>query len=323
MVVRAVVDERYYGDYSMNILCIVIFLFALALASVGSFMFARNERLMGIVRRLLFIYRHRGGQWKVLADNPNAWYAGKLPILWAYAGGGHLHQYGNSVEAIDTSIAKSFKVIEIDVSLTEDGVPVVTHWFRPDNQVVFNKTPTIEVFKKTLINNKYHTMTLKELFDRYSGIDVYFSVDPAHIVALRQKFDLVQYIINNAPIKFQRRVIYQVYTLDELARISRISPPFASLHYVLEVLNNARREYWKIPYLIPYLTEAGVRSVSLRDREISNGFIETVKAFNNVNIRVSVTGVDYKDRCEELMKIGVSCFNTRLMEPAMFDNEAI
>ena len=307
----------------MNILCFFLFFLALALASAGSFMLARNEYWMGKVRRLLFIYRHRGGHRRVLVDSPDAWYMGKLPILWAYAGGGHLHQYGNSVEAIDTSIAKSFKVIEIDVSLTEDGIPVVTHWFRPDNQVVFDKTPTLEVFKSTLINKKYHTMTLKELFDRYSGTGVYFSIDPAHMVALRQKFDLVRYIMGNAPIEFQRRVIYQVYTFDELARINRISPPFASLHYVLEVLNNPRPEYWKIPYLIPHLTEAGVRSVSLRDREISSGFIETVKAFNDVNIRVSVTGVDYKDRCEELMKIGVSCFNTRLLEPAMFADEAI
>ena len=307
----------------MNMISVILFFVVLPLVSIGSFMLARNEYLMGKIRRLLFIYRHKGGYWRILEDSPGAWYEGKLPILWAYAGGGHLHQYGNSIEAIDTSISKSFKVIEVDVSLTEDGIPVVTHWFRPDNQVVFNKTPTLDVFKKTLINNRYHTMTLKELFDRYSGIDVYFSVDPAHIVALRQKFDLVQYIVDNAPIEFQRRVIYQVYTLDELDRINKMSLPFASLHYVLEVLNNSRREYWKIPYLIPHLTEAGVRSVSLRDREISSGFIEMVKAFNNVNIRVSVTGVDYKDRCEELMKIGVSCFNTRLLEPTMFDNEAI
>ena len=307
----------------MNVLYFVIAVGVVALSAICGGVLVRNGHFMGIVRRWIFVCRHSGGERKVLVDSPNAWYTGRLPILWAYAGGGHLHQYGNSIEAIDTSISKSFTVIEIDVSLTEDGVPVVTHWFRPDNQVVFDKIPTLREFKAELINHKYHTLTLEELFIRYSNSKMYFSIDPAHIVALRQKFDLVGFIMEKASEEFQRRVIYQVYTLEELDRIKRLSPPFASLHYVLEVLNNNRGEYWKIPYLIPYLTAAEVRSVSLRDREISPRLVETVKAFNDVNIRVSVTGVDYKDRCEKLMRIGVSCFNTRLLEPSMFANEAV
>lgn len=302
----------------MIVLYIVALTLIFALASIGEFLLMRNSRFRGMLCRLYFIFKHKGGRKVVLVDSPNAWYTGNIPILWAYAGGGHIHQYGNSVEAIDLSIAKSFNVIEVDVSLTADAVPVVTHWFRPDNQVVFDKTPTLREFKGTLINNKYHALTLEELFVRYSGTKVYFSIDPAHIVALGQNFDLVKYILETAPLEFQRRIIYQVYTLDELKRIKQIAPPFASLHYVLEVLNNRQEEYWKVPYLIPYLTDAEVRSVSLRDRPISAGLIETIRAFNDVNIRVSITGVDYKERCVKLMHIGASCFNTRLLEPTMF-----
>ena len=302
---------------------IMLLIIAIVASSIVSFVAAllvfRNHVVRALLIKWRFILRYHTNRSVVsLKDEEGSWYMGKRPLLWAYAGGGHLHQYGNSLEAIDESIKLGFRIIEIDVSLTSDNVPVVTHWFRPDNQIMFNQTPTVEAFKKTLINDKYHGLTLKELFDRYDDVDVYFSIDPAHLVALQSEFDLVSYIVQNASVKFLNRIIYQVYSIPELLRLRQLSLPFASLHYVLECLNNGKNDFWMIPHLMPYLTACGVRSVSLRDRPVTYELIDAINAFNAVNIRVSVTGVDYKNRADELLKLGVSCFNTRLLTPNLF-----
>lgn len=298
-----------------------VFVCGMLFAGATTFILLRNERFCKFARRCVFKFRHRNRPScaKLPPAAEDAWYTQKAPLLWAYAGGGHLHQYGNSIEAIDESIRRGFKIIEIDVSLTSDGTPVVTHWFRPDNQVVFDRTPTLAEFKGNLVNGKYHTMSLKELFVKYDDSNIFFSIDPAHLVALHQDFDLVRYIMENASVDFQKRVIYQVYTLMELERIKRLAPPFASLHYVLEFLNNKNGDYWKVPYMIPFFVDGGVRSVSLRDRPVTQAVKDAIAAFNESGISVSVTGVDYMDRARRLMAIGVRCFNTRLLEPGMFN----
>ncbi len=285
-------------------------------------LFMRSKSLKMFARKCLFLLQHRRKTIRALDDEENAWYTQKKPILWAYAGGGAARRYSNSREAIQESMRRGFSVIEVDVSLTKDGIPVLSHWFRPDNQIMFEKDPTYDEFKATLIDGRFHTLSLGELIDAYPDPPVYFSIDPAFIVSTRSRFDLVSYLMKRSPLSFLKKVIYQVYSLSELKRIQALSPGFASLHFVLEVLNNNYNNYWKIPYLLPYLIEAGVRSVSMRDRRISEGMRDAIKCFVDANIRVLVTGVDYKDRAVKLLELGVSCFNTHLMEPALFQDDS-
>lgn len=296
---------------------VVALLVIVAIAScLGTYAIVANQGLRRYVRKMQFICKTRKWNGTPLRDEANAWYTAPAPILWAYAGGGSLHKYGNSQEAIDESIKNGFRVIEIDVSLTSDRVPVLTHWFKPDDQIEWDSTPTLAEFKGRLINERFHSLTLKEFFDRYENSDVYFSIDPNHMVAKRMDFDLLGYIRDNASEGFQRRIIYQVYRLDDLLKVHEAGLPFASIHYVLSF---GLDDSWAIPYLIRVFTECGVRSVSFSDRPITKELKEVVRAFNDANIRISVSGVDYKYRVEKLMGIGVRCFNTRRLLPNMFN----
>ena len=267
------------------------------------------------VRRLQFMHKMRRWHGADLPIVSNAWYSCDIPILWAYAGGGALHNYGNSVEAIDESIKRGYRVIELDVSLTSDGVPVLTHWFKPDNQIEWDDIPSLSDFKNMPINGQFHSLTLRELFERYEKADVFFSIDPNHMIAKKMAFDLLGYIKSCASVEFQKKIIYQVYRSEDLLKVKAASLPFASIHYVVQF---GEDEFWKIPYLIRQLTECGVRSVSFADRPLSDSFRNAVALFNKAGIVVSVSGVDYVPRAEKLMGIGVKCFNTRRMEPYMF-----
>ena len=293
---------------------IILIVVALA-SSFATYSLIMNKGIRKCIRKVQFICRTSKWRGAILKDEENAWYTAPTPILWAYAGGGNLHKYGNSREAIDESIKNGFRVIEIDVSLTSDGVPVLTHWFKPDDQIEWDITPTLAEFKGRLINERFHPLTLKEFFGRYENSDVYFSIDPNHMVAKRMEFDLLGYIRTNASEGFQRRIIYQVYRLDDLLKVREARLPFASIHYVLSF---GVDDIWTIPHLIRVFTECGVRSVSFSDRPITKELREVIKAFNDANVRVSVSGVDYKYRVEKLMGIGVRCFNTRRLLPNMF-----
>ena len=125
--------------------------------------------------------RRRLGLWRIsrkftprlLYDEPGSWYSQAKPILWAHAGGGCLHTYGNSKEAIEDSISKGFKVIEIDLDLTSDGVPVLSHRFRPGNQIQFDHRPTLSEFLSAPINGRYTPLTLQGLFNEFRTFDGY------------------------------------------------------------------------------------------------------------------------------------------------------
>lgn len=251
---------------------------------------------------------------KTLVDEPGSWYTGKSPIMWAYAGGGRLHFYGNSKEAIDDSIAHGFKIIEIDVALTADKIPVLTHWFRPNYEVQFDKRPTLTEFLSTPINGKFTALSLKQAFECYKDYKGYFSIDPWFIYREGEKFDLSNYIESITTEEQRKRIIYQVPNF-EIAQ--QLKGRFASLHLSLPADLDAKASSWKIPYYIAALTENEVRSVSLGDREITQQTIDLVRKLRSANIHVSIAGVDSVERCWKWREVGADIVNTRLLDPAM------
>lgn len=147
------------------------------------------------VRRRLRLWRiSRKFTPRLLCDEPGSWYSQAKPILWAHAGGGRLHTYGNSKEAIEDSISKGLKVIEVDVDLTSDGVPVLSHRFRPGNQIQFDHRPTLSEFLSAPINGCYTPLTLQGLFDEFKSFDGYWAVDSWGVYSSGKKFNFPSYL---------------------------------------------------------------------------------------------------------------------------------
>ena len=80
------------------------------------------------------------------ADEENAWYISSPIIILHGAGGGQNGRYLNTEEGIIRGIQLGYKVIEIDIGITSDNESVLTHRFRPDDEVVFDHRPTLSEF---------------------------------------------------------------------------------------------------------------------------------------------------------------------------------
>ncbi len=256
---------------------------------------------------------------KTLRDETGAWYSAPKPVLWAYAGGGRLHKYGNSKEAIDDSIAHGLKVLELDVALTSDGVPVLSHQFNPGGSAdEYGKTPTLAEFKSAPLDGCYTPLTLKEFFEAYDGFDGYVSLDPHAMSDEWVSRELPEYIMANASTVMRGRVIYQIFGLDTATKLARRADGFASLHLSGWTAIDSADNLWRIPYMTRVMSACGIRSVSIGDNEITESTCSFIKGMRDAGIHVSVAGVDTVDRAKEWISVGVDVFNTRLLTPADF-----
>ena len=236
---------------------------------------------------------------------------------WAHAGSGRFHVYGNSQEAFDDAIDRGFGVIEADVMMTADGVPVMSHRFRPNNEVVFDKTPTLDEFLGTKVNGKYTPLSLEMFIKRYESKDVYVSIDPSPAIRscdLGQ--GLISYLKAHASKVFLAKTIYQINGLSQL-RMMAEDNPFGALHYGLDAEIGERANQWKLQCLIPALRSGGVESVSITDFSIDDekGIRELVLSLKSVGIAVVVAGVNSCARLARWESLGVTHINTDYLEP--------
>ncbi len=234
---------------------------------------------------------------------------------WAHAGGGRLHVYGNSQEAFDDAIASGFSIIEADVMMTVDHVPVMSHRFRPNNEIAFDSTPTATEFLSQKINGKYTPLTLDAFVARYAAASVYVALDPSP--SFRRQFGadyLLDYVKRFGNADFERRIIYQLSGIDDLTRFAFVDWKGA-FHYNLDFDVSSAESGWRVEALIPALKALGVGSVSYVDMPVTEALVEAVSRFVSAGIAVSVANVNSEERFRRLRQIGISCIDTDYLYP--------
>ena len=219
---------------------------------------------------------------------------------------------------MEDSIARGFKVIEIDVALTADNVPVLSHRFCPCNKKQFEQIPVSTEFLATPINGRFTPMTLQVFFEEFQRFDGYTVIDPYFMYKGGALFDLPEYIEECVTPSQLGRIIYSVPSLEFMVALSKRGHRFASLHYALPSNLDDDNEFWRLPYFVRILTSCNVRSVSMGDREITGKTLAVVRAFRDVGIHVSVAGINDVEKCNKWMEAGVDIFNTDLLSPCDF-----
>lgn len=236
------------------------------------------------------------------------------PMLWAHAGAGGEILYANAVEAFDASISNGFKILEVDVSITSDGVPVMSHCFRPNGSIEFDEVPTVDEFLAKKICGRFTPLTLEMFLKRYRDFDGYICVDQTEN-SRASGFDLIGFLERHSTAEQLARMIFQAYTLDDLQRLKGHNP-FGFIHYCLgrEAWDPKAEANWAI--LIPALKACGVTSISFGDMPIDTRLCRLVKTFSGAGFVVSVANVNDFSRAEKWMSIGVECFDTDYMVPS-------
>ena len=244
-----------------------------------------------------------------------AWLRTAQNDRWAHAGGGRYHIFGNSVEAFDDAIASGFSIIEADVMLTRDGVPVMSHRFRPNNEVEFDRTPSVGEFLARRINGKYTPLTFDDFIKRYSNEDVYFAIDPSPATRAEKGADyIMRYLKDHADVRFLRKVIYQLSGVSSLVRFAKMDWP-GSLHYNIDFNISTKSGSWYVEHLIPAIKSIGVASVSYVDMPITGYLRKAVEMFSSAGLRVFVASVNSQERFARLKAIGVDGIDTDYLYP--------
>lgn len=206
--------------------------------------------------------------------------------------------YLNSKESISSAIKTGAKVIEIDVCLTNDNIPVLSHRFEPDGEIMFFETPSVKEFLETPLPNSNTSLTLESMLSEFKDFDGYFLVDCAFGA---EKF-VSEWLVKNLSEKQRHHIVFQVHEINFLKSLTE-RKVFEFLHYNADIKT--------LEQISPILIACNVHSVSVDDHEIKD--LRTLSKLNKSGIHVYAYTVNHKRRFDFLMNAGASgIFSDRL-----------
>lgn len=131
--------------------------------------------------------------------------------------------YLNAQESFELFVEKGYKYFEVDFIYTSDNVLVCSHKFDHIGNYSFKDRPTYEVFKNSLIAEKYHTMTmpwLVEELNKNKDIKVIFDTKEADktqvLIDVYNKFKMLGLDTDN-------QLIAQIYWADAYDKVKNLS----------------------------------------------------------------------------------------------------
>lgn len=153
----------------------------------------------------------------VREHSANAWYTNARLIMHACGGIDGL-DYTNSREALDSTLEKGHRLVEVDFTFSSDGMPVCVHsWSNLDSDSVMD----YNTFKSHKIYGKYTTLTAEDILDYMERFpDLYIVLDTKDSMP-----ELVRSLVSfNAPGDVMERFIIQVYAAGEKKQILDLYP---------------------------------------------------------------------------------------------------
>ncbi len=236
-------------------------------------------------------------------DKAGDWYVSQdhKPLLIMHGAAGTGHRYSNSKEGIVDSINKGFSVIEIDIGITSDNVLVLTHRFMPDDEICFEKTPSLDEFISNGAPYGETALSLSEFFECFSDYPVFFILDCAH--GIEEK--TCQWIKDNIQPERRKNIIFQVHTQELLMKIYH-TEVFEYLHYngnCKDVLDS-----------ISLLKEYNIHTCSIADEELLSSNTDLNKIVNS-GLHVFAYTINQKRRLEKIIPLGVSGIFTDSLTP--------
>lgn len=289
--------------------CLIICLVAIISTILGA---KNRNRVISVLRAATFLIScpFLIGKGIERKNAGKRWFL-ERPLMWAHAGGGYPVLYGNAQENFDTAIAKGFRCLEADVQVTLDGVPVMSHMFRPNNENLYERTPLLEEFLAARIDDKYTPLTLKQFVDRYRHFDGWIFLDGISFGG-KNRVDFREFF-STVDDSFRQKLIVQIFKFKDLIALKHDNP-FGGIHF--SGLSGIGTNALLRPLLIRALKTVGVESVSISDWEIKGANLkQMVEDFRKNGFVVSVAGVNTISYYKRLRAIGVNCIDTDFLSP--------
>lgn len=152
----------------------------------------------------------------ILTEHKNG--SGNYEYIVHGAGGLDGNSYLNSQEGFIYYVQNGYKYIELDFLYTSDGQIVCSHFFEHSDELNFYSRPTFEQFSSTLLEGKYHGITMPWLVQNlkmYSDITIIFDTKEEDT---QNMLEDLSYILQQNDIDLNRFII-QVYSKENYEQI--------------------------------------------------------------------------------------------------------
>ena len=220
----------------------------------------------------------------------------------AHAGGGILgYTYTNSYEALLSNYQLGHRLFEFDFSLSSDGEVVATHDFT---------TTSADTFNSTLVEDKFHPISLNQLFDFlhhhpdvYIVTDTKYTDEPSTRSLLGQLCSAAEDLLDRTVLD---RFIIQIYHPDMLPWVMDIYP-WKSIIYTLYA-----NPEWTPENVAAFAKESGVKYITLFYATASD---EALKLWQSAGLYVGVHTVNDLKTAKEAFSRGVSNIYTDYLSP--------
>lgn len=265
-----------------------------------------------IVENFILLFAFRGKLVKIFQkirakkccykfEDKNASYYSTVPMLILHGAGGlNSKKYNNSKEGIIRGISEGYRIIEVDIGITSDGILVLTHRFQPDEERIFDVKPTFDEFIINGVPKGETGISLSDFFNMFSRQGTFFLLDCEH----GTENLVIKWIKENKTREDCKNIIFQVHTLKMLKKVYKESI-FDNIHYNGSSLDIAAN--------LNMLRKCNVHTCSIADEEISENNIYLRKIINS-GLHVMVYTINHMRRFNRVLELGVSgCFSDFLV----------
>ena len=174
--------------------------------------------------------------------------------------------YTNSLEALNNSVKRGFKVFETDITFTTDGVPVLWH------QLVDEEIGSYSEFSNSRFDYRYTHMSLEDLLVYMcNNPDLFFVIDSKNFESYRVSSSIKEIIeskfTNNRDL--YNRLIIQISSEEQYYQIEQLKV-FKYYHYIFAHESN-------ILDRLSFLVKNNIHTASVRINIIDTKQIELLK----------------------------------------------
>jgi len=215
--------------------------------------------------------------------------------------------YSNSLEAFEHNYRRGYRVFEVDLELTSDGVAVLRHnWsdFCDTPEFSVESPPTLERYKKSKIYKLFTPLSIDDLIDlmaRYE--DAYIVVDKLY----SNTRSYVSQIVAKAEARgVIDRFVIQVFDIENYKLIDGIH------HFKHYLFTLYRHGQVRLNEIADFCVERGIPAIAFPKEWASNN---ASSIFKKRGLKVFAHTVNAPSEAAALMKLGVDGFFSDYLDP--------
>lgn len=137
------------------------------------------------------------------------------PHMWVAHGGGTIngHRLTNSLEALDASVRKGYKSIEVDICNTSNAIPVLSHGWDGLMIKLYNADPKVPAYKEFMDYTMVDHLTQMDIKDLMRWLAHHKDIKIITDIKSSNE-EVLSYIANNYP-KQMHQIVPQIYFFYE------------------------------------------------------------------------------------------------------------